>query len=613
MKDFKELKPLELVNFAPRPCSGNGEFDSDALLRSILPPLVEEFADGVAIARISAGNGPLIYVNRAFERMTGYARHEVLGKDCRYLQGNERQQPEIARIGKAIRAAEPVDVILRNHRKDGSVFWNHLSLRPFTVGGELLYLGIVRDVSATRQTEMALDRAANLDVATGCLNRQAFIVSAEKRFATCAGPMMFVKCDIIGFHDINAGYGYDVGDALLMETGRRLCGAGAALVARIGANEFALAFELTDEASGPPIVAEVCAALAPDFVIPGANVCLRFAIGYSLGHPGGNLVSLIRNAGAALHAAKAAPLSGPRRFKRADEEEARNRVQMTRELRASLSKDEFIHHFQPQIDLATGQCVGAEALIRWNHPLFGLVPPGRFIEAAERSGVLLDLGERGLAAVAAFARRVNERRDKPLRFSVNVSATEFLHRDMAEIVDRILRQSGVRPDLLTLEITESMFLNDTAGVLDAFRRLRNLGVGLSVDDFGTGYSNLRSLEAFPITEIKIDRSFVGGLTASPSKTVIVRAIIDLGRALGLTVVAEGVETEAQRALLAGMVCPIGQGFLLGRPDDGEAFAAKFGEVSADHPPNRAARYDSFRAKTSFGSLATLQASRCDKS
>ncbi|MGO4407688.1 putative bifunctional diguanylate cyclase/phosphodiesterase [Bosea sp. RAF48] len=613
MKDFKGLKPLEFMRFAPALCAGNGDLSSDALLRSVLPPLVEEFSDGVAIARISGGDGPLLYVNRAFERLTGYTRREVLGKDCRYLQGNERQQPEIGRIGDAIGAAEPVDVTLRNHRKDGSVFWNNLSLRPFTVGGELLYLGILRDVSATRQTEIALDRAANLDVPTGCLNRQSFIVGAERHFATTAGPVMFVKLDAIGFHDINAGYGFDVGDALLMEIGRRLRGTGAALVARIGANEFALAFELTDEASGPPIVAEVCAALAPDFVVPGANVSLRFAFGYALGPPDGNLISLIRNAGAALHAAKAAPLSGPRRFQRADEEEARNRVQMTRELRASLANDEFIHHFQPQIDLATGQCVGAEALIRWNHPLFGIVPPGRFIEAAERSGVLLDLGERGLAAVAAFARTINEHREQPLRFSVNVSATEFLHRDMAEIVDRILRQSGLRPALLTLEITEGMFLNDTPGVLEAFRRLRNLGVGLSVDDFGTGYSNLRSLEAFPVTEIKIDRSFVGGLTASPSKTVIVRAIIDLGRALGLTVVAEGVETEAQRALLAGMGCPIGQGFLFGRPEGGEGFAANLRQASPDDSAQRAMRYGSFRAKTSFGSLGTLHSACGDKS
>ncbi|MEI5664703.1 EAL domain-containing protein [Bosea sp. CCNWLW174] len=609
MKDFKEAELPKFMKLVLKPLGNCVNSGSDSLLRSILPTLVEEFSDGVAIGRISEGSGPLIYVNTAFERLTGYARHETLGKDCRYLQGNEREQPEVARIAAAIRAAEPVDVTLRNYRKDGSAFWNSLSLRPFTIGDELLYLAILRDVSATRQTEIALDRAANLDVATGCLNRQAFIVAAERRFATRAGPVMIVKLDVIGFHDINAGYGFDVGDALLMETGRRLRETGAALVARIGANEFALAFEPAHEASGPPIVAEVCAALAPDFVVPGANVSLRFAVGYALGQPNGNAISLIRNAGAALRAAKSAPLSGPRQFQSEDEDEARNRVQLTRELRAALANDQFFHHFQPQIDLVTGEWVGAEALMRWNHPLFGVLPPGRFIEAAERIGLLLDLGERGLAAVAAFARKINKYRERPLRFSVNVSATEFLHRDMAEIVDRVIRKAGVEPAWLTLEITESMFLNDSPGVLAAMHQLRDLGVGLSVDDFGTGYSNLRLLEVFPVTEIKIDRSFVAELAASHSKMVIVRAIIDLGRALGTAVVAEGVETEAQRALLAGMGCPIGQGYLFSPPEDSESFAAKLRLASSDGEMNRATKDDRFRAKTPFGFLLPVQLPR----
>ena len=578
MDKFKELTPTDFAK-PGRPVANDARRGSDAVLRSILPNLVEEMPDGVAIAHVSAQNGHLIYVNKAFERLTGYEWHEALGKDCRYLQGNERNQPEVARIRAAITAAEPADVTLRNYRKDGSAFWNSLSLRPIAVGGELLYLGILRDVSAVRQTEIALNRAANLDVATGCLNRQSFVVALEGRLATHTGPALIVKLDVIGFHDINAGYGFDVGDALLFETGRRLRETGAALVARMGANEFALAFELPDEASERPVVTRVSAALSADFVVPGASVSLRFAIGYAVRELGGSAISVIRNAGTALQAAKSDPLSGPRRFHRADEEEARRRVRLTHELKAAIANDEFVHHFQPQIDLSTGAWVGAEALIRWNHPLFGSQPPGRFIEAAERTGLLLDLGERGLAAVAAFARRVNEHRERPLRFSVNVSATEFLHRDMSEILDRVIRQTGAEPAWLTLEITESMFLNDTPGVLEAFRRLRDLGIGLAIDDFGTGYSSLRLLETFPVTEIKIDRSFVGELVASPSKTVIARAIIDLGRALGLAVVAEGVETEAQRALLAGMGCPIGQGYLFGRPTDGESFMASLCRIS----------------------------------
>ena len=399
------------------------------------------------------------------------------------------------------------------------------------------------------------------------------MLAAESHFSTHGGPILIVKLDVISFHDINAGYGFDVGDALLLETGRRLRGTGAALVSRFGANEFGLAFALSEGADADPTVLRVCASLSADFVIPGANVGLRFAIGFAVGEAGGSVISLIRNAGTALRAAKSDPLSGPRRFQRADEDEARRRVRMTRELKVAIANDEFVYHFQPQISLSNGEWVGAEALIRWNHPLFGSQPPDRFIEAAERSGLLFDLGERGLAAVAAFARRINEKRERPLRFSVNVSATEFLHRDMAEILDRIIRQANAEPSWLTLEITESVFLNDTPGVVEAFRRLRDLCVGLSVDDFGTGYSSLRLLESFPVSEIKIDRSFVCEIATSPSKLVIVRSIIDLGRSLGLSVIAEGIETEAQRALLAGMGCPIGQGFLFGSPVDGERFTA----------------------------------------
>ena len=511
-------------------------------------------------------------MNKAFERLTGYARHEVLGKDCRYLQGSERDQPEISRIRAAIKAGSPIDATLRNYRKDGTAFWNSLSLRPAQVGNKLLYVGILRDVSAIRQAQIALDRVANLDGTTGCLNRQSFLLAAETHFTKHPVALLAVKLDVIGFHDLNAGYGFEVGDALLAETGRRLRDVGAAFVARMGANEFALAFVLPDEACADQMVALVSAALAADFVVAGANVSLRFAIGYAIGRAGTSAISVIRNAGTALWAAKSDPLHGPRRFHTADYEDARRRVRMTRELKVAVANEEFVYHFQPQVDLVTGEWLGAEALIRWNHPLFGSQLPGRFIETAERSGLLLDLTERSLTTVATFARRINANRDKALRFSVNVSAGEFLQHDMSEMLDRVLRLSGADPSWLTLEITESMFLSDTPGVRDAFERLRQIGVGLSVDDFGTGYSNLRSLETFPVTEIKIDGTFVCELATRPAKRVIVRAVIELGRALGLTVVAEGVETDAQRVMLCEMGCPVGQGYLFGVPNDGESFA-----------------------------------------
>ena len=467
-----------------------------------------------------------------------------------------------------------MDATLRNYRKDGSPFWNSLSLRPVWVDEELFYVGILRDVSALEQANSALERIANLDGTTGCLNRQSFLHAAEARFsAQFSSTLLDVKLDVIDFHDLNTGYGFEVGDALLCETGRRLRELGAALVARMGANEFALVFDLPDETGADATVTLVSASLAADFVVAGANVSLRFAIGYAIGKTAGSAISLIWNAGTALWAAKSDPLAGPRRFEDADDEQARRRLRMTRELKVAVANDEFVFHFQPQVDLLTGEWLGAESLIRWNHPLFGLQLPGSFIEVAERSGLLLELTEKSLTTVAAFARQINADRRKALRFAVNVSAAEFLRHDMAEMLERVLRKTGADPGWLTLEITESMFLGDTPGVMDAFQRLRQSGVGLSVDDFGTGYSNLRSLETFPVTEIKIDRTFVSELATRPSRRVIVQAIIDLGRALGLTVVAEGVETDAQRAMLAEMGCPVGQGYLLGRPVDSTTFAA----------------------------------------
>lgn len=578
MDQFEKLVAAEYAR-SVRLVGGDPGLAADAILPWSLPNLLDALPDGIAIARVSDEDAPLVYVNTAFEQLTGHSREEALGKDCRCLLGSERDQPEVAQIRDAMKAAAPVDVTLRNYRRDGSAFWNRLSLRPIDVGGDLLYLAVLRDVSAIREAETALGRAANIDAATGCLNRQSFIVRAEQ-WSTHPGPVLIVKVDAVGFHDVNTSYGFDVGDALLHETGRRLRDTGAGLVARMGANEFALAFELADEAAGLKVVGDVAAVLDPDFAVPGANISLRFAIGYAIGERNDSSLSLLRNAGTALRAAKSDPLGGPRQFRRADAEEASHRVRMTRELKVAIANDEFVYHFQPQIDLITGDWVGAEALIRWNHPLFGSQPPARFIEAAERTGLLLDLSEQGLARVAAFVRRVNAQRERPLRFSVNVSATEFLHRDMAALLDQILRRADAEPSWFTLEITESVLLESSPHVLDALRRLRGLGVGLSVDDFGTGYSSLRLIETFPVTEIKIDRSFVTDLVGSTSKTVIVRSIIDLGRALGLAVVAEGIEDEAQRTLLAGMGCPIGQGYLFGRPINAEDFAAACAGIEA---------------------------------
>ena len=256
---------------------------------------------------------------------------------------------------------------------------------------------------------------------------------------------------------------------------------------------------------------------------------------------------------------------------------------MTAELQRALSTDAFVYHYQPQVDLSDGRIVGAEALVRWQHALFGLQPPGRFVSLAEETGLILDIGASGLRKVAGFAVDLNRGRADPLTFSFNVSLIELTHRDMVSCVRDVLDETGADPAWLTLELTESLLADDSPEMLGIFHRLRALGIGLSIDDFGTGYSSLRYLEKFPLTEIKIDRSFVSGLPHSAAKRVIVEAVIKLGSELGLRVVGEGVEQQAERDMLASMGCTIAQGYFLTEPLPGDEFrtlATRFGAPGA---------------------------------
>ena len=225
-------------------------------------------------------------------------------------------------------------------------------------------------------------------------------------------------------------------------------------------------------------------------------------------------MTLLRQSGAALADSKTSPLLHPREFAAAREAKANHRVRMTAELQRAILAKELVYYYQPQVDLVSGKIVGAEALIRWQHALFGLQPPGRFIGLAEETGLIVDISTSGLWDVAHFATELNRDRPEPICLSFNVSSIELTHGDMVTLVCRILNETGADPAWLTLELTESLLTDDSPEMLTIFHRLRDIGIGLSIDDFGTGYSSLRCIERFPLTEIKIDRSFVSGLTES---------------------------------------------------------------------------------------------------
>jgi PAS domain S-box-containing protein len=524
---------------------------------------LDHSGEGVMIADMRERGYPIVQINAAFESITGYSAAEAIGKNCRYLQGSDRLQPEIDEIRAALQESRPCVVTLRNYRRDGSMFRNALRLFPLRAsnGAVTHCLGLIRDVTY----------APGTDRLTGLLDRYGFLDAVSSIEAGHDMSVLMIKIDIAGFHEINSGYGYDVGNALLCSVAERLARLSAAAAAREGADAFLLAFVIDDPRRTDEILAQLAAILAPRFILPGAAVAAQFASGYAVGSGDAGALALIRQAGAALHRSKLSPMRPACSFDESDERAARNRVRLTTELQNAVTGEELLFHYQPQIDLASGAMVGAEALLRWDHGVFGMQLPSRFVELAEETGMILEIGAWGLRTVAACASEINHTRRTPIRFSFNVSIVEFTLRDMVALVREVLEQTDCRAEWLTLELTENLMADGSAEIRRAFQGLRDLGVGLSIDDFGTGYSNLRCLETFPISEIKIDRSLVHDVAHSAAKRVIVESVIKLGTALGIQIVAEGIETEAERAIMRAMGCPVGQGYFFACPMEETAF------------------------------------------
>lgn len=516
-------------------------------------------SDGMLIADMRMRGHPIVQVNPAFEQITGYPAAEVIGKNCRYLQGTDRLQPEIAEVRAALSEGRACSVTLRNYRRNGEMFRNSLRLEPIRneSGYVTHFVGLIRDVT----------HAEGIDRLTGLLDRYGLLDKLTKISLRTPSVLLLVKLDILRFHDINNGFGHDVGDALLRAAAARLVPLRVAAISRTDSNTFALAFELVDASHAAKMVDDVLERLRPQFVLPGASVAVQFAAGFAIGSAATDPLQLVRRAGAALQRSKAMPGHPPHPYATQDERDTRNRIRLANDLQSAVSKDELLFHYQPQVNLDTGDFVGAEALLRWNHGAFGLQLPHRFIGLAEETGTIIEIGAWGLHALAAYAARVNRRLCRPLRFALNVSVIEFTRRNMVALVERALDATGCRAEWLTLELTESLLVPEPNDICRSFEHLRRLGIGISIDDFGTGYSNLRYLDCFPLSEIKIDRSFVHGVEHSAVKRVIVESIVKLGRALDVRIVAEGIETKVQRAIMQEIGCSVGQGYLFAKPVD----------------------------------------------
>jgi diguanylate cyclase (GGDEF)-like protein/PAS domain S-box-containing protein len=538
----------------------------------LLRRAVQATDNGIVIADARAEDQPVVYVNPAFEQITGYRAGEIVGRNCRVLQGEDADQPGVAAIRNALADQRETRVVLRNYRSDGAMFWNEFRLAPVRdeAGTLTHFVGVLTDVTERQRQEEQLAWRATHDDLTGLPNRQLLhdrlqqAVHNAERYGREAA-VVFVDLD--DFKLINDSLGHSAGDMALRVIAQRLRDVvrDADTVGRFGGDEFVVVLaERADEAGVRAVIARIASALAAPVELGGVLHQLTPSIGHCR-YPddGRDAETLLRHADLAMYQAKRQGRNRAVAYRSEFDSSVSQRLQLVSQLREALQRKEFVLAFQPLWGL-DGKPLGLEALVRWQHPERGLLPPSEFIGVCEESGLIVELGRRVLREAARHHALLAAAGLGHLRIAVNVSAAQFAH-DLDAEVAAVVREFALPAGALELELTESVIMDSTDRAIETMRRIAQLGVGLSLDDFGTGYSSLAYLKRLPLDRLKIDRSFVQDLGHDLEDAAICASIIGLGHLLGLRTVAEGVETEQQRAWLHARGCDELQGFLLGRP------------------------------------------------
>lgn len=516
---------------------------------------------------------PILYVNPAFERLTGYAAAEAIGRNSRFLLGDETGQDGLIEIRAALRENREGEALLKNFRKDGSIFWHELTVTPVPDENGLVthYVSVMNDFTARKLQEEQIERHAYYDALTGLPNRQ--LLFERIRLAADAGQrghgFGVLLIALNRFALVNDAYGHDSGDALLHELGARLLATVRPRdsVARLGGDEFVvLLTDLPPDFNALPVIEKINASIALPFALPCGEVVISASIGVSF-YPrdGGDAETLIRNAEVAALGAKAGGLNAIRFYSEDMNRRTGERLEMESGLRRALENQEFEVYYQPIIDLATGRIVEAEALIRWHRPGYGMVPPIKFIPLAEDTGLIVPIGNWVLGQACRQNAAWRAAGLDPITVGVNLSARQFRESSLEVVVAEALASSGLPSSALVLEVTESMLMTNIDESAETLRNLKQLGVHLSLDDFGTGYSSLAYLKRLPLDTLKIDRSFVNDITTDPNDAAITLTVISMARAMNLGVIAEGVETQSQLNYLHLNGCQRVQGFFFTPP------------------------------------------------
>ncbi len=553
--------------------------------------VLEGSAEGVLLA---GADQRILLVNRAFETMTGYVSGEVLGRTPRFLGSGHHDRSFYRRMWTTIARTGCWRGEIQNRRSNGEVYPVLLSItavkddRGATSHYVAIYTDLTERVAAIERIEFLSQR----DPLTHFVNRAGLETQLARAIATSrleGHALALVTFDVDRFSAINESLGGPVGDEILRSIAGRLAGAVRTrdILARIGPDEFAVGFVSVKGTGGSEVAArKIQAVFASPFEVAGRAIPISASFGVAVcPEDGEDAPALMRSADAALRHAKAGEGGTLEFFRREMTARAMETLEIETKLRQAIANGALLLHYQPQVEVETGRVVGAEALVRWKDAERGLIPPGVFIPVAEERGLIVPLGEWVLRTAATQLRQWLDAGLPRIVVAVNVSAAQFRSPDFEGRLVEVLAETGVPPELMELEVTESVLARDVEAAAALLGRLRTRGISIAIDDFGTGYSSLGYLRKFPLQRLKIDQGFVREIWNDPSAAAIVRTVIGMSRGLGLKVVAEGVEEKRQFSFLRFHGCDEAQGYFIKRPVPAEAFRTflEAGDFDPDAP------------------------------
>jgi len=535
---------------------------------------IDASANAIIILQARPPLYPIEYVNPAFERITGYSAAEVSGRSIRLLEGEQGGARGFDEVWACMTGKREGNVVLTTRTKSGEQMWNDFYIAPVKgdAGPPTHFVAALYDITSMKRYEAELEFQANRDVLTGLINRNTLRTELTQALAYAARYqrslwVVFVNLDRFKF--VNDTLGHQAGDLFLKAVAGRLRSAvrDTDTVSRLGSDEFVIVMsDYTDIGLDTRHLRRIQDAIAAPMTIEGHTFFPTCSLGVAA-YPedGSDAETLLKDADIAMARAKQSGRDDYQFYTPAMNEQALERLRLEGDLRVALERNQFLLHYQPKVDLRSGQVVGMEALIRWNHPELGMVSPLRFISLAEETGLILPIGTWVIRTACEQTKAWHDAGWNQLRVAVNLSVRQFVQKDLVSSIAAVLRETGMVADYLELELTESLVMTDVDQAIEILRELKELGVHLSIDDFGTGYSSLSYLKRFPIDVLKIDQSFVRDITVDADDAAITLSIISLAHSLKLHVIAEGVETDEQLAYLREHGCDEMQGYLFSPP------------------------------------------------